>query len=317
MKWSFIPAIATIVALALSSCGEKNRFTVEAKINGVGTQNLTAIWRSAPDGALSVREVTAVGNQFSFDGNADGPALIEIYTGQGTVLLRLMAAGGDRVRLSGSGSDPNVSGSEIGERFAEALARIHEDPDANASIKSYIEANPADLVSAALLVSEFDTRGNGPLADSLFNSIDSLARPGWLTADWISTLTLTEAALRNDSIGELRAFLTDADTIATVSGAHRYVFTIDASQRTARVLDSLRSWAAEKDAPELLDVYLGHDRISWRAVIEGDSAEWTRMMVPGGPAVIAPLAAMKLPVSVTTDSTGRIISVCPLSDQER
>ena len=41
------------------------------------------------------------------------------------------------------------------------------------------------------------------------------------------------------------------------------------------------------------------------------------MMVPGGPAVIAPLAAMKLPVSVTTDSTGRIISVCPLSDQER
>lgn len=316
MKMSFIPAIATI-ALAISSCGEKNTFTVEAKIDGVGTQNLTAIWRSAPDGALSIQEVTAVGNQFSFSGKTPEPTLIEIYTGQGAVLLRLMAAGDDRIRLSGSGSDPHVSGSEIGERFAEALARIHEDSDANTSIKNYIEANPADVVSAALLISEFDARSHGPLADSLFNSIDSLARPGWLTSDWISSLTSTETALRHDSIDGFRAFLTDADTIVTVSGAHRYVFTQNASQRTARVLDSLRSWAAEKDAPELLDVYLGHDRISWRAVIESDSAEWIRMMVPGGPAQITPLVAMKLPVSVTTDSTGRIISVCPLSDQGR
>lgn len=306
------------MAIGASSCGDKTAFTVEAKIDGIGTQNLTAIWRSAPDGNLSIQEITAVGNQFNFNGNASEPVLIEIFTGQGALLLRAMATGGDEIRLSGSGEDLRVTGSVTGERFAEALNRIHEDPDANSSIKNYIAENPNDVVSTALLISMFDTRGNEALADSLYNAIDSVARPAWLTADWISTLTSAISAQQIDSIGEFRAFFTKPDTIATFSGAHRYVFTQTAAQRTARVLDSLRVWAKEKDAPELLDIYLGNDRTSWRATIDGDSAEWTQLLAPGGPAVLPPLATMKLPVCLTTDSMGHIISTCPLGvDQGR
>lgn len=298
-------AIAAALALTATACSDKQAFSVEAKIEGVGTQNLTALWRTAPDGALCVQEITAVDNQFTFTGRTPEPALVEIYTGQGSPLLRFMVSGGDKVRLGGKGNDLRVSGSEIGSRFAEVLNRVNEDADVNASVAEYVRANPGDIVSSVLMVTMFESRGHERLADSLLASIDSVARPQWLTGDWAASVrTMLDPV---DSIAEFRAFLMKADTIVTVGGNRRYVFSLSADQRSARMLDSLRSWADDKDAPKVADVFFGGDRTSWRATVEGDSATWEQLLVPGGPATISALTTMKLPVSITTDSAGRII----------
>ncbi|MDE7388054.1 MAG: hypothetical protein K2M97_02235 [Muribaculaceae bacterium] len=291
----------SLVALALvSSCRRNRTFSVEAKVEGVETQNLTVVWRSAPSGELCVQDVTAVGNSFSFRGSTDEPTLVEIYAGgTGARLLQFMAEGGDKLRLSGRPTDLRVSGGKVAERFAEALNRIYEEPDVNLAVTDYVRRNPSDVVSAALLVSMFEAKDHEVEADTLMALLE--VKPDWLVADWHANVTAP--LVRADSLPSLSGFGFKGDTTLTVSGAHTYVFTQNEAHRYARLIDSMRVWS------DVVDVYCGANRASWRTLVAPDSATWTRLFVPGGPgaAELVPLNIDAMPLVVVTDSAGAII----------
>ncbi len=307
MKQAILTIAAAAAIAAATACGKNETFTVEANIDGVGTQNLTAIWRTAPDGHLGVAAITAVGNSFSFTGSTPEPALVEIYTAQGAPLLRFMADGGDKVRLRGPGHDLRVTGSDIGVHFAEVLNRVNEEPDRAAAIATYVAANPADRAAAALLIGEFDARGRERLADSLLGLLDSVAAPAWLTADWAASVRRSAAA-GADTIAEFNAFISKADTFVTLSGRHIYVLTENETQRPASLIDSLRAWTRDADSLTVVDIYFGADRAVWRAITESDSATWTQVILPGGAAAPAflPLQIRHTPMLLETDSAGVI-----------
>lgn len=295
----FILAIAAM--LTLSACGDRKRFSVEAKIDDLGTQNLTVVWRSVPDGALTVREVTAVGNAFSFEGSSSEPTLVEVYTAQRVPVMKFMVAGGDEIRLRGPGHDLRVSGSEVGQRFAEALNRVNLEPDPTAVIAQYVRENPADVTAAALFAVAFDCRAHRALADSLLSVL--AVKPQWLMADMDMALSADSIAPA-DSLPELIAFAKEPDRLDTFSGAHTYVFTLGEMQRTASLRDSMaRGWA------DVVEVFFASDRSTWLGMIAPDSAKWAQVALPDGPASprLAPLKIERLPLVVRTDSAGRII----------
>lgn len=292
---------ATIALLTLCACGRKTAFTVEAKIDDLGTQNLTVVWRSAPDGTLAVREVTAVGNAFSFEGSTSEPTLVEVFTAQKVPVMKFMVAGGDEIRLRGTGQDLRVSGSEVGEKFAEALNRIYLEPDHTDAIAQYVRENPADVTAAALFATAFDSRAHRELADSLLAVLE--VRPPWLMAD-VEMALATDSVTPADSLPMLIAFSQEANKLDTFSGAHTYVFTITEMQRTASLRDSMaRGWA------DVVEVFFATDRSTWLGMIEPDSAKWAQVALPDGPASpqLAPLKIERLPMVVRTDSTGHII----------
>lgn len=294
------------LALMLTSCGKKQTFSVEAKIDGVGTQNLIAVWRQAPDGVISVADITAVANSFSFTGRTDHPALVEVFTAQGVQLMAFMVDGGDKIRLNGPASDLRVSGSEVGLRFAEVLNRVNEESDRNAAVAAYVAENAADPTAAALLVAAFSARGNESLAASLVAELDSAANERWLYADWAESVAVKEEA---DSIAEFMAFTLRADTLVAVSGSHTYLFTENESQRTVELIDSLRAWAENDEMPTPIDIYFGGDRNKWQNLVAPDSATWTQLIVPAGaaaPAFIG-LGIRETPLVVTTDSLGAVV----------
>lgn len=292
---------AAVALFTLCGCGNKQAFTVEAKIDDLGTQNLTVVWRSAPDGTLAVREVTAVGNAFTFEGTTSEPTLVEVFTAQKVSVMKFMVAGGDEIRLRGTGSDLRVSGSEVGQRFAEILNRVNEESDPTNAIAQYVRENPSDLTAAALFVAAFDSRSHRELADSLLSTLK--VRPQWLMAN-LSTVLESDSVAVADALPMLIAFSKEPDRVDTFSGAHTYVFSIGEMQRTASLRDSMaRGW------DNVVEVFFATDRSTWLGMIEPDSAKWVQVALPDGPASpqIAPLKIEQLPLVVRTDSAGRII----------
>lgn len=309
-KSAFFTIISALLVVAMmASCGKNTEFQVDASVDGIGTQNLKALWHNAPDSVLSVAEITAVGNSFSFSGHTSEPTLVEIYSLQGVPLMQFMVDSGDKIRLRGQAADLRISGSEVGTHFAEMLARVNEEADRNAAVASLVKAHPGDRAAGALLLTAFNPKGCEAEADSLLSLLDSVAAPAWLVGDMAASVRYALGAA--DTVPSFRAFTQANDTFAEVpSGHHIYVLTENEMQRTAALVDSMRAWSKRKGGAEVIDLYLGCERSTWLTAIQPDSADWTQLIMPGG--VAAPafkgLNITHTPLIIETDSAGAVIS---------
>lgn len=195
------------IIVMLHSCGGGDSFTIMTQVEGLGTQNVRAVYYT--DNRLHITPAMALDGKFTITGTSQNPVLIDLYTATRGYIGSVVARNGDNIEAHFTLNDPSamtVKGNKISEemtKFVKAHAQAFTDRDAlstNEAIKNYVIANPGSQTSAFILLSMFNPAYNAPLADSLLSILDETVLPPsatitpyrqLLTVGADSTITLT------------------------------------------------------------------------------------------------------------------------------
>ena len=306
--------------LVLAACGGGDNFTVIGEVEGLGTQNLHAVYRTGS--RYNQITTAALDSKFSFTGASDKPVVIDIYTRLNVPVGSLVARNGETVEVKFKLNEPGfmqAKGSDLSERIArfrtENAASINASDAAavNAAVARYVGANPKDFVSAYLLTSLFDASVDPALADSLASLID----PAVATA--IGSLQSFDELLyaANDSLStfEPMKLYTTGDSVTTVApDGSKGVFLAVLEHDGSEPYDSLASRLnrlqnANKKTLRVVELSVVRDTTAWREQVCDVKPVYTRCWEPGevsSPALVA-LGLRRLPWYVAADSTGAII----------
>lgn len=300
------------VSLLLAGCSDSEQFRVNGTIKGKPTMNLRATYYS--EGACH-SVITAVRNgEFEFYASAAQPAMLEITDYDFRPLGRLYVANGKTYEISIDPADPyavEASGSEENERWSAFLRSNAEGlrTDANAAVASYVKANPGDVVSTLLMLTEFDASQSAAETDSLMALIAPEAQPSYLSEGYTFMLQRLVTEDATSPVDTLR-YYARADTFALFApGASKASLIALSSPETGRsdsIVEALREISRKHRRLTIIDYSLDADTIAWRNATAADSASWTQAWVPGGLAAtgIRSLGVPSLPFFIVCDSTG-------------
>jgi len=304
-------------AVAMTACGDSERFTVQGTVEGDRSMNLRYTFYS---GDAFMQGITAVRDgRFRFEGAAPQPVLIELYDNDYRLLGRLYAANGDEIECRIDPANPyrlRASGRKDLERWSEWMRDNAESIVAGRSdslVEAYVGLHPDDIVSTLLLTTIYDASTDDKLrrADSLLTLIAPESRPMNLT---LSLIAQIEGYIHGADahVHDFRARIsgTGSDTLR-ISGSPLWLIAMstERSDRRDSVVPVLRELHKLYGGKRLrvLDISLDVDTTAWRRIIRPDSAKWTQAWLPGGTAArgIDSLAVPSLPYFVAVDSTGR------------
>lgn len=90
--------------IVLLGCGGKKPYRIDGTIEGLGTQNVTAIYH---DGT-SLKSVTtnAVNSAFHIEGSSEQPVIIELYDNQRHRIGCIAAKNGEEIKVKFKTGDP-------------------------------------------------------------------------------------------------------------------------------------------------------------------------------------------------------------------
>ena len=306
--------LISALTLCLTACGSDDSFTVLATVDGLGTQNVRAVYRSA--GRVNVLPSMALDGKFQFSGNAPQPALIELYTGS------LVVRNGETVEVTYKLNEPgtmSAKGSKISEqiaRFRTANAEALNSGNieaVNKAVEQYVSGNRDNAAAPYIVLTMYDQALDPVMADSLLSMIDPKVRPaGDLVSSYRESLALGLDTLSVFSPLEL---YTTGDSVTTVAprGARGVLLAFSALnadephdslvRRLNAVHDSL------KKRVRVVELSIVGDTGVWNAQIDSIKPRYTRCWEPGGissPA-LGRIAVRRLPWYVAADSTGAIV----------
>ncbi len=170
-----LSAVGCIVAA--TGCGGKKPYRIDGTIEGLGTQNVTAIYH---DGT-ALREVStnAVNSVFHLEGMSQQPVVIEFYDNQRRRIGCIAVKNGDDVKVKFKAGDRyfmESSGNKLSEALAEFL--MDNDDDLNAAIERRIMSAPEDELSVLLAGYYYDITEDAVRADSILSLLDNSAIAG-------------------------------------------------------------------------------------------------------------------------------------------
>lgn len=160
--------VAALCLLAMSACKGKKPYRISGTVEGLGTQNITAIYF---DGT-ALKEVTtnSVNSEFHLEGSADSPRVIELYDKQRNRIGCLVVENGEEVKVKYKGGDPyfmEVTGNELSASLASFLNKNAD--SLNIAIERRIAASPSDELTALLATYYYDINLNRHKSDSLLS----------------------------------------------------------------------------------------------------------------------------------------------------
>lgn len=101
----------------LISCSKPTpHFTVEAELPQIGTQSLTVVY-TTDDGNRHAIPITAVDGHFEFEGNAQSPSTVEIFTSKGQFYLAIIAQNGQHIAVSGTPGEFKAEGNTMAQQL--------------------------------------------------------------------------------------------------------------------------------------------------------------------------------------------------------
>lgn len=165
---SLLPVVASLCVLLLSACSGKKPYKITGTVEGLGTQNITAIYL---DGA-SLKEVTtnAVNSEFHFEGSTESPRVIELYDKLRNRIGCLVVSNGEEVKVKFKAGQPlfmEVTGNELSASLASFLGKNAD--NLNAAIEQRIATIPSDELSSLLATYYYDINLNRESADSILS----------------------------------------------------------------------------------------------------------------------------------------------------
>ncbi len=313
-----------IAALLLAGCSDSDSFAIAARIDGIGAQSITLTYTA--DGAIH-RTVWQPDDKgvVKMQGHSNGYTLAELsLTQDGRSLAMIPVRDGERIELQFPLADPLQIKAEGSEAAAKMCKFISENAAAikagktmvvNDAIARYVASHPADVVSTALLATQFDLETQAARADSLFNSIDPDARPLNIIQNFNVTLAGRSERSLTALVRQFSAVQASGDSLYTYRPRdHRYTLFVFTAQEAASGHDSIaaalarlmRERKAKRDYT-IVELSLIADSTKWRRSLRSDSASWIRAWLPGS-AANATAQRMQLtrtPYFIIADSAGR------------
>lgn len=307
---------AVVVVVTLGGCGDDETFTIEGTIEGNPTMNMRFVYYA--NNTLNRGLTAAREGKFEFKGVAPVPAIVEILDNEYRLLGRLYAVNGDRIecRLTrGRPHDIKVNGSETSERWANVLAENAEalaGPGRNEVVERYVAANPSDVVSMLLMLTEYDASRDALRADSVLSSIAQEARPSTLVDGFNAMLQRLVAHTATEKVAVIPYFNVRDSLVSFRPSARPWSLVVLSDSKTGRsdsIVPALRKLSRKALRPKLqvAEFSMDRDTLSWRRDIRNDSAAWSQGWVPGSiaSAGIERLGIPSLPYFIVVDSTGR------------
>ncbi|MDE6331992.1 MAG: hypothetical protein K2L80_05265 [Muribaculaceae bacterium] len=318
-RFSYI--LAALMSLCLfCACGDDDHFKVSGTIEGNPTFNMRFHYygdESLHTGITASRE-----GKFMFTGSSREPVMVEIYDNDYHVMGRFYARNGDDIKCVLNQHNPYMSkieGNDVNRRLSEfsnanAAVLLRPGADANRIIAGYIKSNPADIVSARLLVGSFDASSDMALADSLLHLLEPGARPANFIDNYEFLMNRVSSAEASQPVLPV-TFVDAVDSIRTFNPRHNHVSIIvlsdSRSGRSDSILPELKKIYGKYDKKKLavLDFSVDTDTATWKQSIRSDSAGWIQGWAAGSLAApaISRLGARRIPYFIVADSAGKQI----------
>lgn len=306
-----------LLVAVVTGCGGGESFTLAGAVDGLGTQPLRLVY--VADGRLQTATVTAIDGKFRYEGVAKEPTVVEIFGHSGRLVGRAYVSNGETVEGEWALDNPykvKMKGNGISERWARFLTEnadsLQSATTANRVVARYVGAHNDDLLSALLLMTQYDAASDGIRADSLMRLLTPKARPDALTASYRAMLAEGGAEPMSRKIMPMTLIDTAGEPF--YYNPVRYslslvCFTMGGNRDSIdRMLTQMRG-----DYPDrrlgMLEVSLLPDHGTWRTATRRDSARWQQLWAPGGVTHKAfdYLSVSRIPYFIVSDSTSRQI----------
>lgn len=292
MKTLFGFFLLVLSAVTMISCGGGDTFTVIAKVENLGTQNVRAIYRS--DDKVNVITSMALDGAFQFTAVASEPVLIDLYTGSRALIGRVVACNGETVEVSYRLNEPGFMTAK-GDRISESLARFITDNSkiidsgdikaVNEAVARYCESHRNDRAVPYIFLSLYRGEADRSMAVGLVESISGESR------------SMREML---SSYGELLSTLPDSlpvfepidlysagDSMMTVGpcgsmGVFLAILPVDGVETNEAKVDRLNALNDSlKGRARVVELSLEADTAAWREAVKGLKPRYGRCWSPG------------------------------------
>lgn len=285
--------ILALATLALAACSSDS-FRLEARIDGLGTQNIQIIYATS-EGVQS-EWVTAENNRISYEGYAPELTVLQVLDSNSQLIARMAVKNGDKLKFRGAMNSPmaiEFKGSDASEEWSAFLKENIElintgnQPMLDLAIEKFIRENPDNVVSTLLLLFDYGSLSNTKAVDEMLDGIDDDAKPLFL----INTYQMLRNE-RNKSEADKHFFMFDLYESTgkwSTFRASGHSFSLlwlwsrdDANHRA--VADSIKQLAKTYGKRlQVADVLVDGDTTVWRSTFKADSTNWVHFWAPGGP----------------------------------
>jgi len=314
IRWRHFPLAALAVMLCAGCGGDKDNFTIEAEVDGLGAQIVTMTYVSS--GALVEVTAEARDGKFELEGSSPELTCAAITGANGRSIAELIVKDGDEVRLSMKLDDvasTKVEGSEPSAELAAWKAEnreLVESDDINAAVAKYVRAHPASAAAAWLVADRYYVPGHEREAAELYALMAKTPANAQLFDRFAAAVARVGDTGRRMAVNPVSFY--GADSMVhfrpAARTAHLLAFTggkNDASRDSVtRVLRSLtKRWGTKRF--RALELSLVADSMAWRNLMQSDSAvNWLRCWVPGSVAAssLRKLKVPRTPFFVVVDS---------------
>lgn len=335
--------ICIVAVLILAGCG-KSEFKIRFEFPNdyQGNYLLTYYAWDSKKGFWIETTVPVQEGKAEIDAFTSRPTLVYISDASSSAnSIAVYAEKGDEIVISGNNPDMltwSIKGNKVSERWsawrnanAEVLREGRLGADTSQGKKSkaiaaYVRENPDDMLSALLLLTEFDRRSETAEFLELWNSLDKKARPSQLT-ELAGSPDLIGAELQVDADGKLaiakekklpeivlRSKGNGTDTLrySKNGGTLLYFYTNTAPDRRGTV-DSLKTLVKEyPDSAKriIADISFESDSIAWTGNMRGDSlTKAIRGWVPRGLADrdMTRMGVFRSPWLIVADKSGKAV----------
>ena len=304
--------VSALILLMLTSCSDSD-FSIEANIQGLGTQNLRVI--SVDNESLKASWLPAVDGSFTYRGNAENYIVVEFFNRNMDAILRVVVKNGDNVKVTGEISKIEalkIKGSKLTTQWIDWLAS-HPIENRAADIEQYVTENRKSKLSGLLLTYNYTTPATYNKALALLDSIDEKSIYPFVKTRMKAYVDGDRAMTDTLNVADYNFCLfSNADSSVNFDVADKELTLIHLwdTDNSVRKLATKKIEEIRKDLSSkrfrVIDIAAQADTFVWKQAIKNDSVEWRRFYAPGGavnPAMQA-MHANNLPLFIVVDSAG-------------
>ncbi len=310
--------LAAVLALAvMTACGDDTQFRVTGTVQGLGTRTIYMLY--VADGGVRHESQAAIDGKLDLRGASSDYTVVELFSSSRNLLARMLVKNGQTIHCELDMDNPyagRMKGNKVVEQWSEwrllnAGTLESGTPAAiNRAVADYVESNRDNLLSSALLLTEYYAPDNESQADSLFALISPQARPDRLVDDYRLLLSYNNNAHLNVRMRPFSLY-SYGDSIEHYAPARSsytlFYFANGHEHRRDTIVAAIEKVYGNYPRRRLrvLDVSMAPDSAAWRNE-RPDSVAWTRVWAAGGVATSAfdALDIPRLPYYILSDSTG-------------
>lgn len=309
--------MALVAAVILSGCGDDTTFRITGEVQGLGTRNIYMLY--VADGAVRQEGLPAIDGKFDLRGVSADYTIVELFTSTRTMIARMLVKNGQTIdcrldldnpyTVQLKGNKPVEQWSEWIRHNAGALASGSHD-EVNRLVAGYVESHRDDILSSALMLTQYYAPDNESQADSLFALISPAARPDHLVDDYRLLLSYNNASQLNAKIRpfSLYSFGDSMEHYSPARASYTLLYFASQTHRRDTIVKAIEAVydSVARKRLKVLDVSTAADTTSWKHE-RPDSLKWTRVWTPGGVAssTFDQLNIPRLPYFIVADSIGK------------